>query len=162
MQFNPLKFKSLISYIISRCEHKANVGKTVIVKLAYFSDFNFYEKYEESITGARYLKYERGPYPPYIDTLFKEMKKNKELTETKEIYKGKKQKKYHLTSVPDITTLSPKELTVINEVIDELSNLTATKISEYSHGDMPWLVAEDNEELDYEYVFYRDEEYEVS
>jgi len=26
---------------------------------------------------------------------------------------------------------------------------------------MPWMIAEDNEDLDYEYVFYRDPEYSV-
>ena len=162
MQFNPEKFKTLISYIISRCENKKNVRKTVIVKLAYFSDFNFYEKYETSISGAKYLKYERGPYPPYIDTLLEDMKNNNELIEKTEIINGKKAYKYYLTSNPDITILTPQELAVINEVIDKLSDMTATKISEYSHGDMPWLAAEDSEELDYEYVFYRDEEYEAS
>ena len=30
------KFKSVLSYIINRCENKKNVGKTVICKLLYF------------------------------------------------------------------------------------------------------------------------------
>lgn len=57
--------------------------------------------------------------------------------------------------------LNTKELSVINEVIDKLSDMSAKEISEYSHGDMPWRIAEDNEDLDYEYVFCRDPEYTV-
>ena len=162
MQFNFEKFKKLISYIISRCEHKKDAGKTVIVKLAYFSDFNFYEKYERSITGETYLKYERGPYPTHINDLLNDMLSNNELTLKKIPHKGRDLHKYSLTNSPDITCFTPEELGVINETIDKLGDLTATQISKYSHGDMPWLAAEDNEELDYEYVFYRDEEYEVS
>lgn len=45
MDFNNEKFKTVLSYIIYRCENKDNVGKTIICKLLYFSDFNDYEKY---------------------------------------------------------------------------------------------------------------------
>ena len=162
MKFNTEKFKSLISYIIRKCENKENAGKTVIVKLAYFSDFNFYELYEKSITGATYLKYERGPYPPYIDTLITNMMDNNEIIIKKEQFQGKDIYKYYLTYEPDTTLLTKDELATIDEVIDKYSDWTANRISEYSHGDMPWLAAEYNEELDYEFVFYRDEEYEAS
>ena len=37
--------------------------------------------------------------------------------------------------------------------------MSAKEISNYSHGDLPWRIAETNAELDYEYVFYRDPEY---
>ena len=47
------------------------------------------------------------------------------------------------------------------DVIDKLGNYSAKEASNYSHGDMPWMIAEDNDELDYEYVFYRDPEYSV-
>ena len=39
--------------------------------------------------------------------------------------------------------------------------MSAKEISDYSHGDMPWKVAENDEELDYEFVFYRNPEYVV-
>lgn len=56
-----VKFKALISYIISRCKNKKNVGKTVICKLVYFSDFNHYEIYEKPITNETYIKFDKGP-----------------------------------------------------------------------------------------------------
>ena len=52
-------------------------------------------------------------------------------------------------------------MTVINDVIDKLSGMFASEISEYSHGDTPWRISKDQQLLDYEYVFYRDEEYSV-
>lgn len=73
MEFKKEKFKTVLSYIINRCENKKNVGKTVICKLLYFSDFNYYEKYETSITNETYVKYERGPYPQHIDDIIDEM-----------------------------------------------------------------------------------------
>ncbi|WP_302289944.1 type II toxin-antitoxin system antitoxin SocA domain-containing protein [Methanosphaera stadtmanae] len=37
------------------------MGKTVICKLVYFSDFNHYEIYEKPITNETYIKFERDP-----------------------------------------------------------------------------------------------------
>ena len=36
--------KNLILYILGKCGQRPNIGKTVLNKLLYFSDFNFYEK----------------------------------------------------------------------------------------------------------------------
>ena len=47
------KFKNILLYILEHCAGKPNVGETVIYKLLYFSDFNYYEIYEEHLTGAK-------------------------------------------------------------------------------------------------------------
>ena len=39
------KFKNVLLYILEHCAGKPNVGETVIYKLLYFSDFNYYELY---------------------------------------------------------------------------------------------------------------------
>ena len=39
--------------------------------------------------------------------------------------------------------------------------MSSRKISAYSHGDKPWRLSYDQEELNYEAVFYRDEDYSV-
>ena len=101
-----------------------------------------------------------GSYPQHIDEILKEMINDDVIIEKKS-YFGTTLHKHYLKDVPNLTVLNTKELSIINEVIDELGDLSAKKVSEYSHGDMPWMIAEDNEDLDYEYVFYRDPEYSV-
>ena len=140
MEFNEDKFKAVLLYIINRCENKTNVGKTLICKLLYFSDFNYYEIYEESITNETYLKFERGPYPDHIDDVLNKMIENKEVIFKKEpYYNGTTIHKYYLTNVPDLSLLNTKELSVINNVIDKISDFSANEASNYSHGDMPWM-----------------------
>src|SRR5665811_2454349 len=56
-------FKNVLLYILERCAGKPNVGETVLYKLLYFSDFNYYELYEEHLSGARYRKLPYGPVP---------------------------------------------------------------------------------------------------
>ena len=57
------KFKNVLLYILERCAGKPNVGETVLYKLLYFADFNYYELYEEHLTGAKYRKLPFGPVP---------------------------------------------------------------------------------------------------
>ena len=48
--------------------------------------------------------------------------------------------------------LSANELKTIEEVLNRLSEMNATQISEYSHGDVPWLTTEDGAKIEYEAV----------
>jgi transcriptional regulator with XRE-family HTH domain len=43
------KFRQAILYILTKVGAKPNVGETVLYKLLYFIDFDFYEKFEEQI-----------------------------------------------------------------------------------------------------------------
>jgi len=62
-QKNLEKFKEVLLYILNKVGSKPNIGETVIYKLLYFIDFDFYEKYEEQIIGATYIKNRYVPTP---------------------------------------------------------------------------------------------------
>src|SRR3989338_8530952 len=51
---NVKKFKEVLLYVLSKVGAKPNIGETALYKLLYFVDFDFYEKFEEQLTGARY------------------------------------------------------------------------------------------------------------
>jgi len=55
-QKNLEKFKEVLLYILNKVGSKPNIGETVLYKLLYFTDFDFYEKYEEQLIGATYVK----------------------------------------------------------------------------------------------------------
>jgi uncharacterized phage-associated protein len=162
VRYNKEKFKSILHYIISKCGGNDNVGRTVVYKLLYFSDFDFYEINEISLTGEKYIRKPMGPVPNHFLKVRDELiNENKIKEENINISLNRKQYKYSSLKQPDISLLSEKELQIINNVITKLANMNATQISEYSHGDMPWKVASNKEEIDYEYVFYRDPDYSV-
>lgn len=50
---------------------------------------------------------------------------------------------------------------VIDHVIYELSDFSATDLLIYQRGDMPYKLSDLDSELDYNHVFYRDELYSV-
>jgi hypothetical protein len=55
-QKNLKKFKEVLLYILEKVGGKPNVGMTVLYKLLYFIDFDYYEKFEEQLIGATYIK----------------------------------------------------------------------------------------------------------
>ena len=57
------KFKEVLLYVLNKVGSKPNIGETVLYKLLYFIDFDFYEKYEERLIGASYIKNHYGPTP---------------------------------------------------------------------------------------------------
>jgi len=159
MNFNKKKFKNVLHYIISECGLKSNVGKTVIFKLLYFSDFNFFELYEKSLTNESYRKLPRGPAPIHFDIAITELENEEKIeVKTKKLPLGRVMYNYISLKEPS-SDLTLEEVSVIDEVISELSGMNASQISEYSHGDMPWRATEDGEIIDYGFVFYRDPQY---
>ena len=160
-QRNVKKFKEVLLYIINKVGGKLNVGEAVINKLLYFIDFDFYEKYEEQLIGATYIKNHFGPTPVEYNEIIKQMIEDKEIIKVKSKYFTYDQTKYLLRRKPDLSILKATELEVIDKVLDRLSDMNATEIKEYSHNDVPWLTAEDGEPIEYESVFYRTKPYSV-
>lgn len=150
------KFKNVLLYILERCAGKPNVGETVLYKLLYFADFNYYEIYEEHLTGAKYRKLPFGPVPQKLDIIIAKMIDEGQLQRVKTEYHGFPQTRYLPLVKADLTQLKASEKETIDKVIQQMSDWSASAISSYSHRDMPWLASKEGEFIDYELAFYRE------
>jgi transcriptional regulator with XRE-family HTH domain len=155
------KFKNVLLYMLERCAGKPNVGETVLYKFLYFSDFNYYELYEEHLTGAKYRKLPFGPVPQKLDKLIQQMIESKQLQRVKTVYRGYAQTRYLPLVKADLQELKASETEVIDRVIEQMSDWSAATISQYSHKDVPWLASKKGEEINYELVFYREAPFSV-
>ena len=154
------KFKQVLLYIVSKIGGKPNIGQTVLYKILYFIDFDYYEKFEEQLIGARYMKNTHGPTPVVFANIISDLESDRRLETIKSKFYKYDQTKYLINPDKplDLSSLSGQEIAHIDWEISRLSDFTAKQISALSHKDTPWLVAEDKEILDYEYTFYRPEE----
>jgi len=159
-QRNLEKFKEVLLYILNKVGSKPNIGETVLYKLLYFADFDFYEKYEEQLIGATYIKNYYGPTPVEFEKIVTKIM-DKEIIKVESKYYDYPQRKYLPLRKADLSKLKANEIEVIDKVLDKLSDMNASQISEYSHNDVPWLTTEDNEVIEYESVFYRTPIYSV-
>ena len=160
-QENLEKFKEVLLYILNKVGSKPNIGETVIYKLLYFIDFDFYEKYEEQLIGASYIKNNYGPTPVEFKKIVDKMIENKEIEKVESKYFNYPQTKYLPLRKPDLTQLKASEIQMIDDVLSKVSDMNAAQISDYSHNDVPWLTTEEGGFIEYESVFYRTPPYSI-
>ncbi len=155
------KFKNVLLYILEKCAGKPNVGETILYKLLYFSDFNYYELYEEHLTGAKYRKLPYGPVPQKLNVIINQMIEGGTLKRVKTEYHGFPQTRYLPLEKADLKELKASETKILDRVIEQMSDWSAAAISNYSHKDLPWLASKEGEEINYELAFYRDAPFSV-
>jgi transcriptional regulator with XRE-family HTH domain len=160
-QKNLDKFREILLYILNRVASKPNIGETVIYKLLYFIDFDFYEKYEEQLIGATYIKNRYGPTPVEFKKIVEKMISDKQIVTVKNSYFDYPQTKYLPLRKADLSGLRANEVELIDGVLNKLSDMNASQISDYSHNDVPWLTTENGKVIEYEAVFYRTPMYSV-
>lgn len=160
-KFNRHKFENVLLYILEKCSSKPSFGRTVLYKLLYFSDFDFYELHEKPLTGEDYRKIDRGPAPCHIKDVLNSLKSQKKVKHIRTEYYGKMQDRYIPIIEPDISQLSADEIKVIDNVIQKLSGKNAKEIGDYSHDDIPYKCTSAKEIINYELVFYRTPAYSV-
>jgi DNA-binding XRE family transcriptional regulator len=160
---NQKKFKTVLTYILKKVGGKSNIGMTAIYKLLYFIDFDYYEKYEEQLMGAVYIKNHFGPTPVMFSKIIEQMKAKNEIEEVTSKFYDREQKKYFLNPdyEIDLTPLSAKEIKHIDWELLRLADKTAKELSDLSHEDMPWRAAKMGEQVEYNGVFYRNEKLSV-
>ncbi len=161
IHLDPVKFENLILYILEKCGGKPNIGETVLYKILYFIDFDSFENLGSPVTGMSYVKLQYGPVPRKkdYDAVIKNMKSAGKLNIFTHAYYGKMQCRYVALTQPDLSFFSAAEIDVIHKVINRLSDMNATEITEYVHGDVPWKITPDGNNIDYQAVFEREVPY---
>ncbi len=155
------KLQQVLLFVLERCAGKPNVGETVLNKLLYFIDFNYFELYEEHLTGETYRKLPFGPVSTNLDSMLTLMLDQGKIQRIKTDYHGYPQTRYLPLVQANLLRLKASETNVINNVIDQMGSWSANTISNYSHQDMPWISSKDGEIINYELVFYREAPFSV-
>jgi len=154
-QKNLAKFREVLLYVLGKVGSLPNVGETVIYKLLYFIDFDYYEKYEEQLVGATYIRNKFGPTPVEFAKVVERMERSGDLERVRSTFYKYPQTKYLPRRAPDLSLLSAREQSLIDDVLARFSTMTASQLSVYSHGDFPWRATTPGLAIEYETVFYR-------
>lgn len=154
MAANLEKLKELMVYIASRLETDDNLGRTKLNKLLYFSDFYAYAKLGKSITGATYLKQDRGPVPSDIGVATRELEESYSLVFSTVTHYNRQQHRPIAIRDAVLNKFTAAEISLVGEIVDEYKDLNAAEISDYSHiQSIGWQLAEPMQEIPYSTVF---------
>ena len=153
--YSEAKLQQVILYFL---EHINNVhlGRTKLMKLLYFVDFDHYEAHGKPVTGATYRKLPHGPYPKDAEKLIGRMEKSGLLREVKVNHKGFTQHRLlTVTGKFDPAKFSGAELQTLERVAADWADASAQQIEAATHREGPWAGTADGKKIDYEMAEYR-------
>jgi len=153
---NIAKLQNILLYVLGKVGARPNVGETVLYKLLYFIDFDYYEKTGRSITGLSYVKNHYGPTPVReFSHIVQAMREAGVLEVVETPYFSHLQKKYLPAKNADLSSLSADEIKHIDTELERLGYKSANELTELSHKDTPWIAAKQNKRIDYQLAMYR-------
>ena len=157
--FDRDKFRDLMLYLAHECRDADYFGSTKLCKLLYYCDFSAFLRNGRPITGADYVKQAHGPMPARFYEIRNELVSDRQATvESRTVY-------HHTQDrlVPAFQDASELELRLaqdademksIKETLTVMKDMTAAEASEYSHGELGWIVAQIGDTIPYESAYF--------
>ncbi|HMI98602.1 MAG TPA: Panacea domain-containing protein [Gaiellaceae bacterium] len=153
IEFNEEKFKELVLYLAEESEDDPWFGATKLNKLLFYADFYAYGHFGKPITGAEYQVLQHGPAPKKLLPIRLQMIRDKDLQIRRERVLRFTQQRPIALRKANVSVFSADELSLVNDLLRWLGDRTAGEISELSHAEVCWQLADLNEEIPYTAVF---------
>ena len=155
VKINEKKYKNAILFFAKKIQN-GTLGKLKLMKLLYFLDFDFFEKYGRPVTGDEYLRFEYGPVPRMGEKMLKKMSGSEiRITKRKVAYGLNDQMHIEALKDFDLSVFTKEELLMLEEVADKWERFAGTEMKNASHGEAPWIATKPNDIIDYNLVYYR-------
>ena len=150
------RLKDLMLCIADKSRNDTFFGATKLNKLLYYIDFEAHRRWGESITGATYYKLQAGPAPRQLLQARRELF-DEGLAAPKEqlVFGNTQQRLVPVASYDDLVTQRERmrfcdlQEKLIDEVISFFWQFNALQISEYSHHEPGWQLADLKENIPY-------------
>ena len=149
------KYKEVILYLAEKLGGEIK-GKKKLAKLLYFVDFDFFEKFQKSITGDVYKALPMGPFPVTMEKVIAGMANEKKIV----IKLEKERTDYNPTEIyrakekPEVI-FSKDEQEILDRVVLKYGHLTGKQLEDLTHAEAPYIGTALNQEIAYELAFYR-------
>jgi len=144
------KNEELILYVASKLKDCPNFGSVMLNKALFYSDGLFYLKYGNAISSFKYVRQGQGPTPApnqFMPLRTKMIDEGKVRMEEIPSIFGTTQKKLMPLQLPKKGVFNANELAVIDGVIKDCRKHTARELSDFSHKEIGWQLAEHMEEI---------------
>lgn len=143
---NRTKFKALVHYVIAKSD-SSRLGSIRLNKILWYVDTFAYRAEGASVTGGAYVKRQFGPVPKHVLSMLGELEHENAIVIRDRERFGYPMKDYVALTDPDTSSLSAKEIALVDEVRDAICyGHTAESISELSH-DQVWEAANIGEQI---------------
>jgi len=149
MSVDMRRLEEAVLFICSTCRQEDRLGAVKLNKILYYSDMISFAQTGKPVTGATYVKRQRGPVPKEVVEAINNLKATKRL-ETREVsIFDKTRREFEALDEAELKIFEHRELQLINDMIAAVCSYDAQQISDISHT-VVWEVADMGEELPYE------------
>lgn len=149
VSFDMAKLKEAVHYICATCTATDRLGAVKLNKILYYSDMLHYAETGQSITGATYVKRQRGPVPKQVVPAIESLCSDSRLEVRNVSVFDLVRRGSEAIGVTEIRQFSSDEIERINQMIRFVCDHSANEISDISHT-IVWEAADLGEELPYE------------
>jgi len=149
--FDREKFKAVVHYL---CHHaRRDFGRLKLHKALYFADMVHFIEHGRPLTGVEYVKQQFGPTARHLKSALDELERSSKVRVTKENYFGLTKYTFESLSQPVSNLLSQRDTDLLGEVLDFVSDHSATALSELSHNEA-WRAFEIGAAIPYETAYW--------
>lgn len=148
------KYEQAILFFAHTCNN-LHLGKTKLMKLLYYLDFDHYERFDVPVTGDTYFKYPHGPVPSSAETVIDVMEHRGLLEKNTAVRGNYRQHRVNPLVAYDLSVFTDTERETLLKVCERWSIASLSVIEGQTHLEAPWLAVEDWGEIPYEYAYYR-------
>jgi Protein of unknown function (DUF4065) len=145
------KAENLILYVCSRMGDSPEFGSTVLNKVLYYVDHVHYLRYGKKLTGFSYVKQQWGPTPKPSEFLQvrEDLMSNGRIEKKSTEYFGRLQNRLisGKNAELNLRVFSQDQIALIDEIIGCLSGASGKTLSDVTHGELSWQLANQMEEL---------------
>lgn len=150
------KFRELILLLASLSEKDPRFSATKLNKLLFFCDFASFRSAGEPITGEAYQKLQYGPAPRRLLPVLKGLIEDGACIELEREHFGRRQRRVVALRLPDVDVFTAREVYLVEQIVRDLWDASASEISDISHEFVGWKAAKLGEDIPYETVYVGD------
>lgn len=148
VEYNPAKQEAVMLFFMQHINNEY-LGRTKLMKLLYYSDYEWIQSKRISITGDAYLALQHGPVPKHGRETLRRLSERGIIQIIKTQLGDYDQERYMLVSKPDYSALSEEELNHLEAVARRFERWSASDLSGLSHEEEPWLSTPFGNEIRY-------------
>lgn len=149
------KYIEAILYFITECGNR-HLGKTKLMKLLYYLDFDHFEQHGKPVTGDAYHKFQYGPLPSEASRMIRIMEAEGLVEQRPSRVINYTQSRLIPLREANLNVFSEIEITTLKAVCEEWRDVSRQDIVEATHSEEPWIAVDDGDEIPYVYAYYRD------
>ena len=150
------RLKELMLYVCDKCIDDQYFGATKLNKILYVSDLLAFRHLGKSITGSRYTRRDRGPVPHRLPALREEMLGTDLVVKQVESGQYIRHKYIALRPAEIDSHFTPREISLVDDIIDVMAGMNATEVSDMTHGSV-WKDTMNGDPITYESVYISDQ-----